>query len=288
MVKGESMDWNRASTILITAFIILNIFLFVSSYNDIFSEEYDVTSDTEFIEKVENILKEKDIVINCKLPEEAYLLPTLETEYEIININQELLTLFLGSGVEPIEDVTVYSNEKSEVLEIIDGKKLRYTIREKINGKIISEDKLTEYINKFIEDKKIDAAGYSENYRNVSDYGSLVVYTKNYNNFSIDNSYIYFYLDKDGIYKFEMQNIAAVKEKGEKIRTFSAAEALPRLLSFEDIKNKEIIEIKMTYYSVEDENWQFISGINSYPVWKVIFSDGTQKHLSNITTYNID
>ncbi len=282
------MDWNKISTVLITAFIILNIFLFVSSYNDIFSEEYDVTSDVEFIENMENILKEKDIVISCKLPKETYLLPTLETEYEIINIDQELLTSFLGPDVEPIEDVTVYSNDKSEVLEIIDGKKLHYTIREKITGKIISEDKLKEYINKFIEDKKIDTSGYSENYRNISDNGSLVVYTKNYNNFSIDNSYMYFYMDEDGIYRFEMQNIAAVKETAEKNRTFSAAEALPKLLSFAEIKNKEITEIKMTYYSVEDENWQFISGINSYPVWKVIFSDGTQKHLSSITTYNID
>ncbi len=281
------MDWNRASTILITAFIILNIFLFVSSYNDIFSEEYDVNSDAGFVENVENILKEKGIVISCKLPEETYLLPLLETEYEIINVDKELLTLFLGPGVEPVEDVTVYSNDKGEVLEIIDGKKFCYTIREKAAGGI-SEDKVTEAVNKFIEEKKIDASGYSENYRNISDYGSLIVYTKNYNNFSIDNSYMYFYMDEDGIYKFEMQNIGAVKEKGVKIRTFSAAEALPRLLSFEDIENKEVIGIKMTYYSVEDENWKFISGINSYPVWKVIFSDGTQKHLSNITTYNID
>lgn len=282
------MDWNRTSTILITAFIVLNIFLFIYSYNDIFSEEYDVTSDSEFIEDVENILKEKDIVIKCALPEETYTLPLLDTEYEIIHISQELLTLFLGPGVEPVEDVTVYSNDRAEVLEVIDGKKLSYTIREKIAGEIVNEDKLTEHINKFIEDKKIDAAEYSEDYRNVSEQGSLIVYTKKYNNFSMDNSYMYFYLDKDGIYKFEMQNIVTVKEKADRIRTFSAAEALPRLLSFEDIKDKEIIEIEMTYYSVEDENWQFIYGINSDPVWKVIFSDGTQKHLSNINAYNID
>jgi regulatory protein YycI of two-component signal transduction system YycFG len=282
------MDWNKTSSILITAFIILNIFLFISSYNDISSEEYDVTSDAEFIQNMENVLMERDIVIDCELPKETYLLPVLDTEYEIIQINQELLTRFLGSEVEPVEDVTVYSNGNGEVLEIIDGKKLQYTIRENIAGIIEDEDKLTEEIDRFIEEKRIDAQGYSETCRKISEYGSLVIYTKKYNAFSIDNAYMYFYMDNDGIYKFEMQNIVSIKEIAGKIRTFSAAEALPRLLSFEDVKNKKITEINMTYYSIEDENWQFVYRINSYPVWKVIFSDGTQKHLPTINIYNME
>lgn len=285
------MDWNKINTILITAFIILNIFLFVSSYNDIFSDEYKVTADKEFTEDVKNVLKEKNITVNCEMPEETYMLHALDTEYEIINIDKELLSRFLGPGPEPAEDVTLYQNENGEVLEITDGKKLHYTLREKISGKLSSEDTITKDINKFIESKKINASDYLEDYRNVSDDGALVVYTKKYNNFSLDNSYMYFYFDKEGIYKFEMQNIVSVKESAENIRTFSVAEALPSLLSYNDVENKEIISIEMTYYSVEDENWQFISGISSYPVWKVIFSDGTQKHLSVINiyeTYKID
>lgn len=285
------MDWNKINTILITAFIILNIFLFVSSYNDIFSDEYKVTADKEFTEDVKNVLKEKNITVNCEMPEETYMLHALDTEYEIINIDKELLSRFLGPGPEPAEDVTLYQNENGEVLEITDGKRLHYTLREKISGKLSSEDTITKDINKFIESKKINASDYLEDYRNVSDDGALVVYTKKYNNFSLDNSYMYFYFDKEGIYKFEMQNIVSVKESAENIRTFSVAEALPSLLSYNDVENKEIISIEMTYYSVEDENWQFISGISSYPVWKVIFSDGTQKHLSVINiyeTYKID
>lgn len=281
------MDWNKTNTILIAAFIILNIFLFTSSYNDIFSEEYNVTSDKEFIDNVENILNEKNITLIGNLPEETYMLPTLNTEYEMIYVSKEILNQFLGPDVEPIEGVTLYENAKKEVLEVTEGKKIHYTLREKNSGEITDEDNITKDINKFLEDKKIDSDGYSENYRHISNENSLIVYTKKYNNFSMDNSYMNFYFDNEGIYKFEMQNIVSVIETAEKIRTFSAPEALPRLLSFDDIENKEIIEIKMTYYSVEDENWQFISGINSYPVWKVIFSDGTQKHLS-INSYNID
>jgi regulatory protein YycI of two-component signal transduction system YycFG len=280
------MDWNKTTTILITAFIILNIFLFGTSFNNIFSDEYNVTSDKEFVEKVEGILKEKNIVIKGELPDDTYMLPILETEYEIIHINTELLTRFLGPGIVPIEDVTVYNNNNNEVLEIKEGKKLCYKLREKTSGDVISES-ITEYINEFLKEKKIDTTGYSENYRYAFDDSILVVYTKKYDDFSIDNSYMNFYFDKDGIYEFEMQNISVVKELAEKIRTFSAIEALPRLLSFENIETKEIISVEMTYYSEEDDNWQLISGINSYPVWKVIFNDGTQKHLSSINSYNI-
>lgn len=274
------MDWNKSNTILIIAFIVLNIFLFTSSYNNIFSEEYDVTTDEQFMESLENILMKKNITINSEIPKETYTLPTLDTEYEIVNITSGFLQSFLGPGVEPIENVTNYSNEKGETLEIIDGKKLHYTVRENVSGKIENKDIIAEKINNFIKDKKIDETGYSEDYRSIQGDGLLVVYTKHHNNFCLDNSYMNFYLDKEGIYKFEMQNILTIKETAEKTHTFSAAESLPILLSYEDVENKEIVQIEMSYYSVEDGNWQYIFGINSYPAWKVIFSDGTQRHLA--------
>lgn len=282
------MDWNKSNTILIIAFIILNIFLFTSSYNDIFSEDYNVNSDAKFIENLKEVLSEKNITISRELPQETYILPMLETEYEIININNELLERFLGAGIEPIADVTIYNNDKGEELEIKDGKKLCYTVREKVSGKIDSLDKIDNYINQFIKEKSINREDYNESFRYISDDGAIVNFTKSYNNFSIDNSYMSFHIDKNGIYKFEMQNIVVIKEIADKIRTFSAAEALPRIMTYNDIENKEITDIVMTYYSDEAENWQFILGINSYPVWKVIFSDGTYKHLTNINFQKID
>jgi regulatory protein YycI of two-component signal transduction system YycFG len=281
------MNWNKANTILITAFIILNIFLFISYYEDIFNNRYEVSNDEEFIEDVKNILGEKNIELNCQLPEEMYILSPLDAEYEIIDINKDLLGRYLGPGVEPVEGITEYTNENGEKLEVIEGKKLHYTLRERVGSSLNDKNIITKDINKFIADKKIDADGYLENYRNIEHNGLLVVYTKKYNNFSMDNSYMHFYFDEKGIYKFEMQNIISAKETAEKIRTFSAAEALPKLLPY-NIENKKIIHMEMTYYREEDENWQYISRINSYPVWKVIFSDGTQKHLSGINTYDYE
>lgn len=280
------MDWNKSNTIFIVAFIILNIFLFSYSFNDIFSDEYNIMSDNDFIEDVENNLNEKNIIINCELPKETYTLPILDTEYRIIGIDKNLLKKYLGDGIEPIEDVFFYSNQKGESLEVIQGKKLVYTIREKVDGSVTNDLKIEQEINNFLENKNIDGTGFTENYRSTTDDSVLVMYTRYYNNVSVDNSYMKFYMDKNGIYKFEIQKIIAIKEIAEKMNTLTAAESLLKLLSYDDVSNKEIIRIDMSYYSIEDENWQVVWGINSYPSWKVIFSDGTQKHLISPNIYN--
>ncbi|HOH69765.1 MAG TPA: two-component system regulatory protein YycI [Sedimentibacter sp.] len=275
------MDWNKTNTILITAFLILNIFLFVSSGNMI-RADYNPNKDKEFAQEVSELLDEKNIKINAVIPAETYTLPVLDTEYEIIHIDSQFLENFLHEKIEPLEDVYKYSNKKGEILEVIDGKKLRLELRSGVPGKIDGDLNIKEKIENFIKDYNIDAGGYAENLKHISENRCNYIYTKRYNDYSVENSYMKFFADKEGIYKFEMQRIISISEITEKIRTIHAIEALPRILTYPEIKNKEIAKIEMTYYSVEDENWQNIERINSDPTWKVIFSDGTQIHLPGI------
>ncbi|MDW5300061.1 MAG: two-component system regulatory protein YycI [Sedimentibacter sp.] len=276
------MDWNKSNTILIVAFVILNIFLLVSFYNNSFSEEYNVMSDEQFVMSVEELLKQKNITINCDIPKDTYILPVLDTNYEMIKVNNEIVNQYLGAGVEAVKDVFVYNNEKGEMLEIIDGKKLRFTIRDKVQGKIEDEENIIKEINNFIKDKNIDAYSYNESFKYISDDGCMYMYTQKFNDYSIDNSYMNFFADAKGIYKFEMQQITSMTEIMGKVRAVPAIEALTRLLTYDEIKDKEITNIEITYYSREDENWYKITRINSDPTWKVEFSDGTQKHLSSL------
>ena len=275
------MDWNKTNTILITAFIILNVFLFVSSRNTTNAEHASI-NDNEFAQEVSYLLDEHNIKINTDIPDEIYILPVLDTVYNIIHIDSQLLERFLNEKIEPLEEVYTYSNSKGELLEIIDGKKLRLTLRSKAPGKIDENLNIREEIDNFIENKSIDTEGYVENLKHISENECNYVYTQRYNDYSIENSYMYFFVDNEGIYKFEMQRIVSVSEITERVRTIHAIEALPRILTYPEIKNKEITKIEMTYYSLEDENWQNIERINSDPTWKVIFSDGTQIHLPGI------
>ena len=279
------MDWNKSNTILIAAFIILNVFLITTVFSDIFTKSSNTAIDNdEFIENVENILKSKNIMINSEIPENGYVLPVLEIDYEIITITDELIQKYLGEGIEAQEDVFVYSNQNDEMLEIFNNKKLVYTIREKSADLINHKDIVyfsEKEINEFLENKKIAKTGFNKSYEFISDNDIHITYTQSYNDISIDNSYMCFYIDNDGVYKFEMQRANSIIDTINKTNTITAVEALPRLLTY-DIENKEIISIKMTYFSREDENWEYIYRTNSDPTWVVEFSDGSQIHLPNV------
>ena len=274
------MDWNKSNTILIIAFIILNIFLLLASFSDIFANNSNAVSSEDYENKVENLLKSKNINIKCEIPYDTYVLPVLEAEYKIIDINNVLVQKYLGKSVEAEENVFIYTNGNNETLEIVDGKKIIYTVREKVPFDIVNDEFINQSIKTFIEGQELIYTGFVESNRYKSDYDSCITYIENYNGFNIDNSYMHFYVDKNGVYKFEMQRVNSVMEIKGKIRTTPAIESLSRLMTY-DIKDKDIIDIKMTYFSREDENWKYITKINSDPTWKVIFSDGTEEHLSS-------
>lgn len=275
------MDWNKSNTILIIAFILLNIFLLLATFSNTFKDNLNVVLDKDYINSVEELLKNENINIKCEIPQENFILPVLETEYDMVEINNKLVNKYLGKDVNAKEDVFIYNNENNEILEIIDGKMIRNIIREEVIGEIADNELIDKSINKYIKDKDLDQSGFLESYRYISDNGSYILYTQNYNGFNIDNSYMCFFVDKNGVFKFEMQKIDTLMEIKGEIRAISAIEALPRLLTYDDVKNKDIVEIEMIYYSIEDENWKYITGINADPTWKVIFSDGTQKYLSS-------
>jgi len=276
------MDWNRTNTILLIAFIILNIFLLMSTFSNIFMDNFNVNSDKDFFENVESLLKSKNINIKCEIPEDIYVLPVLETEYEMIEVDNALVQKYLGKDMEAIEDVDRYINDENEILEIIDKKKVKFTKRNLNVGKINDDEIINKSINDFIKQYDLDDSGFFESYRYVSERGSYVTYTQRYDDINIDNYFMEFFCDKDGVYGFEMQKINSVAEIKDKIRTISAIEALPRLMSYDDIKDKDIVEMKIRYYSIEADNWEYIAKINADPTWKVIFSDGTQKFLSSL------
>ncbi|MFA9423935.1 MAG: two-component system regulatory protein YycI, partial [Sedimentibacter sp.] len=141
---------------------------------------------------------------------------------------------------------------------------------------------ITKEITDFVDNKNIEFEGYSQNYKYVSEDYCFYMYTQSYDGYSVDNSYMYFFVDSQGIYKIEIQRIASLTEIMGKVRTISAIEALTRLLTYDEIKDKEITNIEMTYYTEEAENWQNITRINSDPTWKIKFSDGSQKHLASV------
>lgn len=154
---------------------------------------YGPADDKEFVQEVANLLMGQNIRINTQIPDETYVLPVLETEYEIINIDSNLLENFLNERIQPVDDVYKYTNSKGESLEIKDGKKLVLTLRSKVNDKLVKED-IKEEIDEFLKQKNIDDDGYVESYVHIWEDEALYMYTLSYNDYPLDNSYMYFLL----------------------------------------------------------------------------------------------
>lgn len=272
------MDWNKSNSIFVIAFIVLNIFLASSVYLVGGAKNYNSMEDKEFINDVKSLLEQKNIFLNCDIPYDEYTIPILETEYEIINVNNNFIYEYLGENINAVEDVYIYENSKGEKLQVKDRKKIILTSREYKSGKI-DENKIDNFIELFIKEKNIDMSEYQESYRYISESEGYVLYTFNHNGFSIENSYICFYIDTNGVYKYESQIMLSKREIKGKVNVNRVIEELPKLLSYSDVENKEIIKIELVYYSLEDENWEYVTKTNSDPVWKIIFSDGSDKKL---------
>lgn len=274
------MDWNKSNTILIVAFIIVNIFLAVVTFTNIFTNTNTEVEDKAYIEDVKKILKTKNIEIDCNIPTGTYFMPFLEAEYEIIEPNNNVVQKFLGEGVEAKEGVYQYTNDANEILMIVDNKKIYYTKRDPVLGKIEDEGVVEEFINKFVEEKQIDKEGFEETYRYFSQNENYIIYDQVYEENSIDNSYMVFHIDEEGVYKYETQRIKKITEKST-IRSITAIDALLRLMTHDDVSNKKVIDMKISYYSKEGQNWADITKNSLDLTWKVFFDDGSYEHLTS-------
>lgn len=273
------MDWNKSKTILILAFIVVNIFLLAIVFNYNISGNKYGSFEEDFINDVTVKLESKNISVACNIPTRFYPLPLLEIEFEIIKPENHIINNFLGENIEVEEDKFVYENNNKEILEFVNNKLLVYTKRDAIPSETFDKEIIDNQIQKFLEEKEITIEDYNKVLEYYESGVYYTIYHKKYENYSIENSYIKIYNDSLGVYKIEIQQVKNFNAKEGKIEVTVAPEALLRLMIYDDINNKTIKDIKLCYYTVEDENWDKIVKTNADPTWKVIFDDNTYHYL---------
>lgn len=282
------MDWNKSYNILIVAFLIVNIILFSFIY---FSKNanlsYDLKEKEDFIKSVKTILGQKKISISCEVPSKIYEAPFLELEYDIIQPSKELVEKFIGQFNGAInEEILMYKTE-SEAVEIEGIKKIIYynnalntleVPKELIDSSLLSSDEVQKIINNFCTEKNIDLTGFIKICESSDNNLKRVKFVEEYKGYNLENSYVEFTIMKGRVYVFKMQKVARINERAN-IKSISAAEAILRLMTFDDIRNKEIIDIQICYYTKEDEDFKNKNSISTDLIWKVIFSDNTYVYL---------
>lgn len=282
------MDWNKSYNILIIAFLIVNILLLGFIY---FSKDanlnYDLKEKEEFLKSVKTILGQKEISISCEVPSKIYEAPFLELEYDAIQPSRELVEKFIGQFDGPINEEILSYKSESETVEIEGMKKIIYynnalntleVTKERADISLLSSDEVQKIINDFCTEKNIDLAGFTKICEFSFNNLKRVKFVEKYKGYNLENSYLEFTIMKGKVYTFKIQKVARVNERAN-IKSISAAEAILRLMAFDDIRNKEIIDIQICYYTKEDEDFKNKNSVSTDLIWKVIFSDNTYVYL---------
>lgn len=269
------MDWNKAKTILIIAFVVLDIFL-VSQVMSIRNESRPIVS----LDIIKENLSEHDITIAIDVSGEELILPLLEVEYMIFNSESNEISDFLGDEYNELIENEYYINAGGKSIQISQGKKFLFMTREvETGGKPIITDAAGQ-IDSFARQYQIELAGFYQTSILTTDNTNHIVYSENYQGYSLENSYYMFIQDASGVVGFEMQRVRNLRETQANFVLSRPQEALLRLLKYNDIRGKTVISMDICYYRDEELiNWDDIVVDNLEPTWKVVFESGIIKYL---------
>lgn len=269
------MDWNKAKTILIIAFVILDIFL----VSQVMSIRNNSTPSTSF-EVIKERLSEQGIEVVIDVVGEELFLPLLEVEYMVFDGDSKEINEFLGESVNELIENEYYVNDSGQSIQIRQGKKLMFLTRDL---ELYTEPNLNdaeEQIVSFSRQYNISLDGFSRTGAYMVDNVNYILYKETYQGYAIENSYYKFIQDGSGLVGFEMQRIRNLRETQANIILSKPEEALLRLLKFNDIKGESVVGMDICYYRDEELiDWGEIVVDNLEPTWKVLFESGIVKYL---------
>lgn len=280
------MDWSKAKTILIVAFLITNIILgFVVLSSE---RQEESTIKQSFIEDVIDILGKKNISIDTEIPKEAPTLNTLEVEYEVLDSDRVNKDFFNGKGNFDFEDRDLIEISKgSESVTVIKNKILKY---ENNNNEIIYKDidkeKATDIGMEFLEDKKYDLSDMKLYFIKEKDNEYTLEFSKVYGDRYLETAYTSMEIDARGVKSLERLWLNALDEGDTPIYINAAPKAILELISMEEAYGKNIVDISLSYYFEPKKN-EYIEEVQdarkgkTIPAWRVLFDDGYKIVIDN-------
>jgi len=272
------MDWSKAKTILIIAFIITNLFISIVILNN--RPKGEPTLSRDFISNVEQLLEEKNIHIEASIPEEIPYLNSMIVEFERANSHFLNKAYFNNKGrIQQGQGLSEIVKGLESIL-IINDRLIIYENKNSSNKyPTLNMDKAIEIAQEFLETGEFDTSDMKLTYAKEEKEVFYLEYSKVYEDTFVERAYTNFQIDKRGVKKFERLWLN-VKELGDtKIYISTAPKSLLNLLGMKDIYNKTITDISLCYY-FEPEKHEYIEEPGeakqgkAVPAWRVQLEDG--------------
>ncbi|WP_132996438.1 two-component system regulatory protein YycI [Sporanaerobacter acetigenes] len=275
------MDWSKAKTILIIAFIVTNLLLAHVLFDN---ENIDEPTIKEgFIENAADLLQAKNIKVNCKIPNTQPSLSMMNVEYEKEGIDEINNNFFGGKtiGIEQEEEKVEFQINKEKVT-LLDGKTLIYENsddREKYA--VLDKEKAISIAEDFLKEKGFSMDDMKLSFIKNDNGIYYLEYTKIYEGLYVEKTYTKFEIGKCGIKRFERFWLNT-KEIGEnQIYISTAPKAILGLLTMEEAYGKTIEDISLCYY-FDPSRHEDINDPKktregkAIPAWRIQFDDGSK------------
>ncbi len=280
------MDWSKAKTILIIAFLITNILLVVILFSS--EKQIETTIEEAFVEDVIKLLNKKKIFVDTEIPKFIPNLNTVTVEYEIISPDEVNKIFFNGKGnIESNGYDIVNIMYEDECVLITNKKRLVYENNSKINKyPELNENKVRDIALDFLKDNQFNISDTQLSYIFEKDSIYYLEFTDLYNEKYLEISNIIMEIDYRGVRSLERLHLNPLEEGETPIYINTAPKALLSLLNKEDVYGKTIKEISLCYY-FNPESHEYIKDPKqakkgkTIPAWRVLFDDGYKVIIDN-------
>lgn len=281
------MDWKKIKKILIIALLVANaVLFFYTKYNDFRLRNESTRRD--FVREVTELLAEKNIELDTKIPRQTKKLPSVLVSFETSSEEDINDRYFKGAGnVErPSTDLAEISLG-DEYVNLVNGRRAFYENRKKENNfKIDSLEEAQNIAQKFLLDKKYDTRDIYLSYYKIDGDKYILNYTKVFDSIPVESSYTNFIIDARGVMSMDRLWLDVLDKSDQKIYLYPAPRALLSLLNKTEYYNKTIEKISPCFYfNPEDQGYieDITRAVNgrAIPAWKVKFTDGEYTVLSN-------
>ncbi len=285
------MDWSKAKTLLIVAFIITNIFLGYNIHSEKSRQNEIQIVDSRHLENVEQHLNDNGISLSIGIPNKVVSLPMLTVKYKNFD-SDEVAKKILGKGYSK----EIFNNDglKKEIFKgnggeliIENNKRLAYKNkgnRERV--RIPNEEAAAKIANDFLKQHKLmkDDIIPDRIYHETGEYAEdgpayKLVYNQTYKDKFLGQSYIHVYVNHSGVVAVEAMLLECEKIQQPHKKVIPATEALMGIMNTILQENKQPIsinEIEIGYYfsPARYADWKEVDSGTAIPSWKITIQNG--------------
>lgn len=279
------MDWQRAKKVMLLILLITNLILFALILYR-YENYKDKSTSSEFINKVTQLLKTKNISLETKIPKYKLNMKSLNVEFETYDLDKINTMFFNDMG---IVSTTTRGNgridSKDSSFILINSRRILYE-RQRGQGYTINNlEDAVKASKDFLVKHGLSNTDMIITKMEKEEDQFIVEYRKLYDNKLLETSYTNFKMDKNGVRKLDRLWLNVIDESGRKIYMESAPKA-PLSILGKDISDKKITKIEACYY-FDPEEQGYIDDITkvlqgrAIPSWRIEFDDGEDLIVEN-------